>query len=56
MFLSFYGDFDWSVAKSNPFLHLKSVVIVVHTVESLSCFISFPYLDLYLLGDDTSIS
>ena len=29
---------------------------VLNTVESLSCFISFLYLDLYVLGDDALIS
>ena len=30
--------------------------LVVYTVGSLSLFISFLYLNLYLLGDDTSLS
>ena len=29
---------------------------VLFTVESLSCFISLLYLDLYVLGDDALIS
>ena len=29
---------------------------VLFTVDSLSCFISFLYLDLYVIGDDEFIS